>query len=46
MVHTLTTTKISDTPDKINYPLLAKRTKLVFATAWELANRKDKPVVD
>ena len=38
--------KISDTPDKINYPLLEKRTKLVFATAWELANRKEKPVVD
>ncbi len=38
--------KIGDTPDKINYPLLEKRTKLVFATAWELANRKDRPVVD
>lgn len=31
--------KISDTPEKINYDLLAKRTKLVFYTAWELANR-------
>lgn len=31
-----------DTPDKINYELLAKRTKLIFHTAWELANRKDK----
>ncbi len=38
--------QISDTPDKINYPLLEKRTQLVFATAWELANRKDRPVVD
>lgn len=38
--------KISDTPDKINYPLLEKRTQLVFATAWELANRKERPVVD
>lgn len=38
--------QISDTPDKINYPLLEKRTKLVFATAWELANRKERPVVD
>ena len=38
--------KISDTPDKINYPLLEKRTQLVFSTAWELANRKDRPVVD
>ena len=33
--------KPTDTPDKINYPLLAKRTKLIFATAWQLANRKN-----
>ena len=38
--------KITDTPDKINYPLYQKRVKLIFATAWELANRKDRPVVD
>lgn len=38
--------RISDTPDKINYPLLTKRTQLVFATAWELANREERPVVD
>ncbi|AUC81099.1 M28 family metallopeptidase [Lacinutrix sp. Bg11-31] len=31
--------KPTDTPDKIDYPLLAKRTKLIFATAWQLANR-------
>jgi Zn-dependent M28 family amino/carboxypeptidase len=31
-------TKPTDTADKINYPLLAKRTKLIFATAWYLAN--------
>ncbi|WP_452223548.1 M28 family metallopeptidase [Lacinutrix chionoecetis] len=31
--------KPTDTADKINYPLLAKRTKLIFATAWQLANR-------
>lgn len=36
----------TDTPDKIDYPLLAKRTQLVFATAWELANRKDRIKVD
>lgn len=36
----------SDTPDKINYDILAKRTRLVFATAWELANREQAPVVD
>jgi hypothetical protein len=29
----------TDTPDKINYPLLAKRAQLVFYTAWEMANR-------
>jgi hypothetical protein len=31
----------SDTPDKINYDLLAKRTQLVFYTAWEMANRNE-----
>jgi hypothetical protein len=31
----------TDTPDKINYPLLAKRAQLVFYTAWEMANRND-----
>ncbi|MFQ3341621.1 MAG: Zn-dependent M28 family amino/carboxypeptidase [Flavobacteriaceae bacterium] len=32
----------SDTPDKINYEMLEKRTHLVFYTAWELANRKER----
>lgn len=36
----------TDTPDKINYEILAKRTQLIFATAWELANRENRPVVD
>jgi Zn-dependent M28 family amino/carboxypeptidase len=31
-----------DTPDKINYPILEKRTRLIFYTAWELANRPNK----
>ncbi|HYC28647.1 MAG TPA: M28 family peptidase, partial [Chitinophagaceae bacterium] len=31
----------TDTPDKINYPLLAKRAQLVFYTAWEMANRNE-----
>lgn len=31
----------TDTPDKINYPLMAKRAQLVFFTAWEMANRND-----
>jgi len=33
--------KPTDTPDKINYPLMAKRAQLVFYTAWEMANRSD-----
>lgn len=33
--------KPTDTPDKINYYLLAKRAQLVFYTAWEMANRND-----
>lgn len=36
----------SDTPDKINYDLLENRTRLVFYTAWEIANRANKLVVD
>lgn len=31
----------TDTPDKINYDLLAKRAQLVFYTAWEMANRNE-----
>jgi hypothetical protein len=33
--------KPTDTPDKINYTLFAKRAQLVFYTAWEMANRND-----
>jgi len=38
--------RTSDTPDKINYELLAKRTQLVFYTAWEIANREKRITVD
>jgi Zn-dependent M28 family amino/carboxypeptidase len=38
--------KPTDDLDKIDYPLLAKRAQLVFATAWELANRENRIVVD
>lgn len=38
--------RVSDTPDKINYDLLENRSRLVFHTAWELANRPDRVVVD
>lgn len=38
--------KHTDTPDKINYDLLEKRARLVFHTAWEIANRDKRLVVD
>lgn len=38
--------KITDTADKIEYDLMTKRAKLVFYTAWEIANRKERLVVD
>ena len=34
--------KPTDTANKINYPILEKRIKLIFYTAWELANRKNR----
>lgn len=36
----------SDEVGKINFPLLAKRAQLAYYTAWELANRATRPVVD
>ena len=36
----------SDTPDKIEYDLLELRSKLVFYTAWNIANRDEKIKVD
>lgn len=38
--------RTSDTPDKINYEVLEKRTQLIFYTAWEIANREKRIVVD
>ena len=38
--------KETDDPEKIDYELLKKRTQLIFSTAWELVNRKDRIVVD
>lgn len=38
--------KPTDTPDKINYDLLQNRTRLIFETAWEIANRADRLRVD
>ena len=34
--------KATDTADKINFPLLKKRTDLIFATAWYLANSENR----
>tara|TARA_R110001632_G_scaffold152588_2_gene270277 strand:- start:11368 stop:12396 length:1029 start_codon:yes stop_codon:yes gene_type:complete len=36
----------TDTPDKINYEQLENRTRLVFYTAWEIANREKTIVAD
>ncbi|MCB0465210.1 MAG: M28 family peptidase [Aequorivita sp.] len=38
--------KMTDTPDKIEYDLMAKRAKLIFLTAWEIANRDHRITVD
>ena len=38
--------KATDTPDKIEFDALAKRSQLAFAIAWEVANRKDRLLVD
>ncbi len=38
--------KPSDTPDKIEYELMAKRAKLIFLTAWEIANREERITAD
>ncbi len=35
-----------DEVSKINFPLLAKRAQLVFHTAWDIANRDQRPIVD
>ncbi|MEZ4880908.1 MAG: M28 family metallopeptidase [Flavobacteriaceae bacterium] len=38
--------KITDTPDKIEYDLMAKRAQLIFYTAWEIANREKRITAD
>lgn len=38
--------KMTDTPDKIEYELLEKRTKLIFLTAWEIANQENRLSID
>ena len=36
----------TDTAEKLNYPLLEKRSKLIFSTAWYLANSKNRIIAD
>lgn len=38
--------KSGDDVSKIHFPMLAKRAQLVFLTAWEIANREHRIVVD
>jgi hypothetical protein len=38
--------KPTDTPEKINYSLLTQRTKLIFYTAWYLANSESPIIAD
>ena len=38
--------KPTDTVEKIRYDLLEQRTRLIFYTAWKLANRNERIVVD
>jgi Zn-dependent M28 family amino/carboxypeptidase len=38
--------KMTDTPDKIEYELMAKRAQLIFLTAWEIANRDHRIALD
>ncbi len=38
--------KPTDTIDKINFPIMEKRTRLIFYTLWELANREKRISLD
>ena len=38
--------RTTDTADKIDFELLALRTRLIFHTAWEIANRDERILVD
>ncbi|MBV1923823.1 MAG: M28 family peptidase [Flavobacteriaceae bacterium] len=38
--------KHTDTVEKIEYELMETRTRLIFQTAWEVANRKDRITAD
>lgn len=36
----------TDTPNKIHYPKMAKIAQLIFLTAWEIANREEKLILN
>ncbi|WP_075351775.1 M28 family peptidase [Algoriphagus marinus] len=38
--------QVTDTVEKIEFPLMEKRAKLIFHTAWDLANRDKRTPVD
>ncbi|MCM0060502.1 MAG: M28 family metallopeptidase [Algoriphagus sp.] len=38
--------QVTDTVDKIEFPLMSKRAHLIFHTAWDLANREQRTPVD
>ncbi|UZD20963.1 M28 family peptidase [Algoriphagus halophytocola] len=38
--------QVTDTVDKIEFPLMEKRVKLIFHTAWDVANRENRIRVD
>lgn len=38
--------QVTDTVDKIEFPLMTKRAHLIFHTAWDLANRENRTRVD
>lgn len=38
--------QVTDTVDKIEFPLMTKRAQLIFYTAWDLANREKRTPVD
>lgn len=38
--------QVTDTVDKIEFPLMEKRTRLIFHTAWDIANREKRLPVD
>ena len=38
--------KTTDTLEKINFKKIEKITRLVFLTAWELANREERITLD